>query len=189
MSRGDVTEIPQCWRKSHQQPNSRTAEAIQLSWMQLVNIWTIFIKLFYAPIISQYYSMKHLILFSLNDAMSTCCDERPTHYFYALYLCFWREENDASEIGYTKSFLRNNILTQLHSYATTFIKSLGFSHERVSAFIKLIWDIHGTQKKLIIYKHLLYESSNRRSDSYQSEDFEFQLLDHILKVIKSLCDF
>jgi len=39
------------------------------------------------------------------------------------------------------------------------------------------------------YLQTLYESSNRRSDSYQSEDFEFQLLDHILKVIKSLCDF
>ena len=50
MSRGDVTEIPQCWRKSHQQPNSRTAEAIQLSRMQLVNSWTIW-NYFYQTIL------------------------------------------------------------------------------------------------------------------------------------------
>ena len=47
---------------------------------------------------------------------------------------------------------------RLHSYVTTFIKSLGFSHKHVSAFIKLIWDMHGTQKKLIIYRHFILES-------------------------------
>ena len=72
-----------------------------------------------------------------------------------MYLCFWREKNDAGEIVYTKSLLRNYILTRLHSYATTFIESLGFSHNHVSAFIKLIWDMHGTQKKLIFYRHFM----------------------------------
>lgn len=68
-----------------------------------------------------------------------------------MYLCFWREKNDAGEIVYTKSLLRNYILTRLHC----FIESLGFSHNHVSAFIKLIWDMHGTQKKLIFYRHFM----------------------------------
>ena len=66
-----------CWRKSPPAAEQKNSWSYHDAACGKLN----YFKLFYAPIISQYYSMKPLILFSLNDATSTCCDERPTHCF------------------------------------------------------------------------------------------------------------